>query len=73
MAWFSFTGTNPTNPNHYTLEGSQPTCPGQDQICAVQAANNGSDKPVLSDSLKNEMIIALNDKVASANVLLRES
>jgi len=72
MAWFSFTGTNPTNPAHYTDVGStQPGCTGNDSICAIQTTANASGQPQLTDALKNEMIVALNDRTPSSNVLLK--
>ncbi|WP_293924792.1 hypothetical protein [Sphingobacterium sp. UBA6320] len=74
MAYFSLnTSGNPTDPQDYTLQGSQPTCLGEDQICAVQASNNGSNKPVLTEALKNEMIIALHSRTPSTNVSLKDS
>jgi len=71
MAWFNFTGSNPTDASHYTLVGSQPSCTGAQSICAIQANNDGEDNPVLTNALKNEMIQALNDGLSSSNVKLR--
>lgn len=71
MAWFELTGSSPIAPNDYTLRTSPPSCGGQDQICSVQASNNGSDKPVLSAALKDEMITALHFGTESTNVKLR--
>lgn len=72
MAWFSLTGTDPTNPSHYTnVGGTPPSCLGNDRICAVQANPSGSGEPQLTDPLKNEMIIALNNRTPSSNVLLK--
>ncbi|WP_282636139.1 hypothetical protein [Sphingobacterium thalpophilum] len=72
MAWFSFTGTNPTEPSHYTNVGdTPPSCGGDNSICAVQATPNSSNRPQLTDALKNEMIIALNSRTPSSNVLLK--
>ncbi|MBE8719954.1 hypothetical protein [Sphingobacterium pedocola] len=70
MAWFQFTGSNPTEPADYTLNPS-PSCGGTDQICAVQADNAGG-QPVLTEALKNEMIIALNNRNPSTNVQLKD-
>ncbi|WP_286860081.1 MULTISPECIES: hypothetical protein [Sphingobacterium] len=72
MAWFSFTGSNPTNPAHYTNVGSTPpACSGDNSICAIQTNPTGSGQPQLTDALKNEMIIALNDRTSSSNVQLK--
>lgn len=71
MAWFELTGSNPTDPQHYTLRTAEPSCLGNDQICAIQATTGPNNKPVLSDSLKNDMINALNDREANDNVLLK--
>ena len=72
MNWYSFTGSNPTNPAHYTNVGSTPpACLGNDSICAIQANPTGSGQPQLTDALKNEMIVALNNRTPSTNVLLK--
>ncbi|GGH14624.1 hypothetical protein FAZ19_07315 [Sphingobacterium alkalisoli] len=74
MAWFSLNPSgNPTQPNNYTLQSSQPSCSGEDQICALQANNNGSGQPVITDALKNEMIVALHSRTPSANVSLKDA
>lgn len=46
-------------------------CGGANSICAVQATPNSSNRPQLTDALKNEMIVALNDRTPSSNVLLK--
>jgi len=72
MAWFSFTGTNPSQPSHYTLVASQPTCPGLTQrMCALQAMNDGSNNPVITDALQNEIINSLENQVNGTNVKLK--
>jgi hypothetical protein len=72
MEWFQLTGSNPTQPSNYSPIGS-PSCLGEDQICAVQADNNGNNEPVLTEALKDEMIQALHDREPSANVQLRNA
>lgn len=70
MAWFSLTGPNPTIPSDYTA--ATPTgCTGTNKICAVQANPDGSGYPELTDALKDEMILALHNRSASANVQLK--
>ncbi|WP_164111978.1 MULTISPECIES: hypothetical protein [Sphingobacterium] len=73
MAWFEFTGSNPTLPSHYTLVVSEPTnCLGTPQsICAIQALNDGAGNPDITNALQNEMIIALNAGTPSTNVKLK--
>lgn len=70
MAWFELTGTSPIVPSNYTLRTAEPGCGGTDQICAVQAENDGG-KPKLTETLKDEMILALHNGEESANVKLR--
>lgn len=75
MAWFSLTpDESPTNPSNYTNVGNTrpTTCEGQDQICAIQANDNGSGQPVLTDALKNDMISALHNRANNSNVSLKE-
>ncbi|MEN5088598.1 hypothetical protein ABE426_19195 [Sphingobacterium faecium] len=72
MAWFSFTGTDPSQSSHYTLVASQPTCPGLTQrMCALQAMNDGSNNPVITDALKDEIINSLQNQVNGTNVKLK--
>lgn len=70
MPWFSFTGTDPVLPAHYTLVTSEPSCPGTQHICAIQASNDGDGNPVITNTLKNEMIRTLNARLSSTNVKL---
>lgn len=73
MALFNYTGTNPSNPLHYTLATTPPTCTTPtEQMCTLEAANNGSDKPVITDALKNEMINSLQNQVNGLNVTLKK-
>ncbi|WP_144243337.1 hypothetical protein [Sphingobacterium sp. ML3W] len=71
MNWFKLTGTDPSNPSHYTLVSSAPICIAPPQrLCAIYALNDGSGQPVITDALKNEMINALQNQVNTTNVLL---
>ncbi|WP_343570417.1 hypothetical protein [Sphingobacterium sp.] len=73
MAWFQLNaGGNPTNPSHYNSVAT-PSCSGSTKICAVNATDNGSGQPDLTDSLKNEMIVALQNNSTSSNVRLRST
>ncbi|MEJ5090796.1 MULTISPECIES: hypothetical protein [Sphingobacterium] len=73
MAWFRLTGSNPTQASHYTLFTGDVNdlCPDNEQICAIQALNDGNNNPDITTSLRNEMIIALNNQAPSTNVLLK--
>ncbi|MCW2259597.1 MULTISPECIES: hypothetical protein [Sphingobacterium] len=72
MSWFNFTGSNPSNPAHYTLLPGTPSCnaPTQ-QMCALQAMNDGAGNPVITDALKNEIINSLQNQVNGVNVNLK--
>lgn len=72
MAWFSLTGSNPTNPNDYTLQGSQPSCPGAEQVCAIQANEDANNAPDITTSLLEEMVQALHNGAATTNVKLKD-
>lgn len=72
MAWYSLTGPNPTNPNDYTFQSSQPSCPGSEEICAIQANASGANKPVITQALLEEMVDALHNGAATANVKLKD-
>lgn len=72
MNWFSFTGTNPANPSHYTLVPSQPSCAGPPQkLCAVQTQNDGSDNPIITEELHEEIITCIENMANSTNVKLK--
>lgn len=73
MAWFTLdpNSTDPTKPENYTLATGTPSCGGQNRICAVQAENDGSNKPELTEELKDEMIIALHNRSDRTDVKLR--
>lgn len=73
MNWFILTGTDPSNPTHYTLVATAPLCPAPpEKICAIHAMNDGNNQPVITDALKDEMINALQNQVNSTNVLLEK-
>lgn len=73
MSWFPFSGTNPSDPTHYSAPVTSPICTGlPQQMCALQAANNGSGQPIITDALKNEMINSLENQVNGTNVKLKE-
>lgn len=72
MADWDLRGTalNPYDSGSYTLWGSTaPSYPGARNICAVLADNNGSDKPILTPDLQQQISDALNNQVDQPNVL----
>lgn len=73
MAWFSFTGTNPSNPAHYTLQGSEPSCGlVEEKMCAIQAAKSATNNdPVLNVAILSEIADALQLEENTTNVRLK--
>lgn len=72
MSWFNFTGSNPSNPAHYSLVGTEPACltPTQ-RMCALQAMNDGNNNPDITEDLKDEIINSLQNQVNGTNVRLK--
>lgn len=71
MAWFQLVADgDPLNPADYNPVTS-PGCSGSNYICAIQANPDASNQPVITTSLRNEMITALNTNSNSENVHLR--
>lgn len=70
--WFTYTGSNPTNPASFTPAGSTPpTCSGaEEQLCAIHAEDD-ANKPVLDLSIALEMAQALQNQVNTPNVKLK--
>lgn len=72
MALFNFTGSDPSDPAHYTFSLTPPACIGAtQQMCALQAMNDGFNNPVITDALKNEIINSLQNQVNGTNVRLK--
>ncbi|WP_144243280.1 hypothetical protein [Sphingobacterium sp. ML3W] len=73
MPLFSYTGTNPSQPNSYTLVTTTPTCGlVTEQMCTIEAANNGLNKPVITEALKDEIINCLQNQINDTHVKLTE-
>lgn len=73
MPWFQLkTGADPTLSPSYDPK-TTPTCSGSGKICAVNADDNGSGQPDLTESLKDQMILALQTGTPSTNVKLRST
>ncbi|SHG42382.1 hypothetical protein SAMN04488522_105455 [Pedobacter caeni] len=72
MAWFIFnTNSDPTNPASYTITSGLPSCNNGNSLCAIQTAEGLPGRPVLDNSIKDEMLIALVGSSPSANVRLK--
>ncbi|KKX46778.1 MULTISPECIES: hypothetical protein [Sphingobacterium] len=73
MSWFPFTGSDPSDPTHYSSPvPTQPSCPGAtQQICALQASADSNNEPIITDALKNEIINSLQNQVNGTNVKLK--
>lgn len=72
MALFNYVGPDPSQPSSYTPSSGAPSCGiVTEQMCTLEAANNGSDEPVITDALKNEMINSLQNQVNGTNVKLK--
>lgn len=72
MPWFILTlGSGANNPVNYILVGPMPTCPGANQICAINASLGSGGMPIITAGLKDEMVDALNMRTDYPNVLLK--
>ncbi|MCW2263752.1 MULTISPECIES: hypothetical protein [Sphingobacterium] len=61
MALFQLNNPNqPTDPSSYTIPTGTPTCSGSQQICTIDAPDNGSGQPVIDSNLLKQMVRALN-------------
>lgn len=73
MNWFTFTGSDPADSTHYTLATGTPSCVNpQQQLCAIQATNNGNNEPDLDIAILSEMVQALNASGNTTNVSLKK-
>lgn len=73
MALFSYTGTNPSKPSSYTKITTAPTCltPTQ-QMCYIEADEDVSNEPILTEDLKDEMLNSLQNQVNGLHVFLKK-
>ena len=71
-SWFSRTGSgNPSDPNSYVKQALQPSCLGNNSICAIFATVDTGNLPSLTAALKDEMLLALDSRTSTTNVKLR--
>lgn len=60
MEWFKLnSGGNAYNPSSYTLDPN-PSCIGNDTLCAILAEPDVNNKPVITGSLQTAIANALN-------------
>lgn len=74
LQWFHYTGSDPADPNSYTLYGSSaPTdCSNpRQQLCAIRTDDGGGIKPVFDVDIALEMAQALQNQTNTANVFLK--
>jgi len=75
-AWFSYSNSGDVNsPLNYNLESAEPECPGNQNLCAIQAEVQiigGVERPVINSSLEDEIDDATENGAESTNVKLRE-
>jgi hypothetical protein len=74
MAWFQLNNQlEPTKPASYTPAGSPlPSCSGQEQICIIDAPDDGNGKPVIDSTVLANMVNALNSRQSSETVHLKD-
>lgn len=74
MAQFQLNNQSaPANPASYSLASGTPSCTGDQNICTIEAANDGSGRPVLNSAILGEMVTALNTHSNTANVSLKDA
>ncbi|TDQ73662.1 hypothetical protein [Sphingobacterium yanglingense] len=65
--------TQPANPSKYSLvTGTPPSCSGDQVICTIDAADNGSGRPELDVAILSEMVTALNTNTNQPHVNLKD-
>lgn len=73
MALFNYTGPDPSKPSSYIPSSGLPSCPGSPQrMCTLEADDDGNNKPIITDALKDEIINSLENQVNDTHVTLKE-
>lgn len=52
--WYFYNGGGESNPAHYTLAGSTPTCQLGSALCAVKTSADGSGQPIVPQTDPNK-------------------
>ena len=65
----------PSQPSSYSLAPTNPppSCAGDQNICTIEAADNGAGQPVLDAAILGDMVTALNTHSNSATVSLKDA
>jgi hypothetical protein len=73
MAWFIFnTGSDLSDPNSYSKISGVPACYDGAKLCAIQADEApGGIHPILDNSIKDEILMALDSEAPTTNVRLK--
>ncbi len=71
-SWFAYNGSGPvTSPSSYTRVSGEPDCPGDLNMCAIQAQVGAGNQPVITTTLANEINTDLANHSPSADVVLQ--
>lgn len=71
MAWFILKcGSSPTKACNYKKISSEPSCCGNESICAIEACPDEHEHPIITDELRDEMLWALYNRRNSSHVHL---
>ncbi|WP_400261421.1 hypothetical protein ACFX5U_16070 [Sphingobacterium sp. SG20118] len=72
MALFKLNNQSlPADPLSYSIPATIPPCSGNNQICTINATDDGSGYPELNLSVLSEMVTALNTRTSTTNVKLK--
>lgn len=73
--WYTFTTANGADPlvntNYSNPQPNKPNCPGSDSVCAVLANDNTFGFPVITQSIQNDIVNALQTGSDQSTVALR--
>ena len=74
MAWFILNDPNfPADSSQYSPAATPlRKCGGDQDICRINAADDGTGHPVLNTTVLGEMVTALNTRTESANIKLKQ-
>lgn len=65
----------PAQPSSYSPAPTSPppSCSGDQNICTINATDNGSGQPILDVAILSEMVTALNNHSNTSNVSLKDA
>jgi len=71
FSWFiCIKASNPNSPTSYIKSNVIPTCNGANKVCGIYAQVDVNNKPLITQSLHDEIIMALNNATSSTNAIL---